>query len=130
VQQITGVFTYLTPGGKSLEATDVEVSSVIDTWLVVRDLELGGERKRGIYIIKSRGTAHSNQVREFLLTNQGVELREVYLGPGGARSGSLREIQEGRETQRKDEFGDARRESVRKRGTLAAQIRRKRGRAQ
>jgi circadian clock protein KaiC len=96
-EQITGVFTYLISGGKSLEATDVDVSSIIDTWLVVRDLELGGERNRGIYVIKSRGTAHSNQVREFLLTDRGVELRDVYLGPDGVLIGSKRELQEGRE---------------------------------
>ena len=69
------MFTHLTSGGGVVEATDMGVSSLIDTWLLVRDIEVGGERNRGLYVIKSRGMAHSNQVREFLITSRGVALQ-------------------------------------------------------
>jgi circadian clock protein KaiC len=94
LNHITALFTSLTSGGSALEHTDVAISSLIDTWLLLRDIELGGERNRGMYILKSRGMAHSNQIREFLLTNQGVELRDVYVGPGGVLTGSARLGQE------------------------------------
>ena len=56
----------------------MDISSLVDTWLLLRDIESGGERNRGLYILKARGLAHSNQIREFLLTDRGIELREVY----------------------------------------------------
>ncbi len=95
--QITAMFTHLTAGGKPAEATDMGVSSLIDTWLLVRDLEFGGERNRGLYVIKSRGMAHSNQVREFSITSRGLALQDVYVGPEGVLTGSLRAAQEARE---------------------------------
>ncbi|HSR63590.1 MAG TPA: circadian clock protein KaiC [Gammaproteobacteria bacterium] len=93
-QQITGLFTNLSGGGATPEQTEVEVSSLIDTWLLVRDIDEGGERNRGLSILKSRGMAHSNQIREFLLTEHGVELRDVYVGPEGVLTGSARLTQE------------------------------------
>jgi circadian clock protein KaiC len=84
MQQITTLFTSLTSSQSPKEATDVGVSSLMDAWLLLRDLESGAERNRGLHLLKSRGMAHSNQVREFLLTDHGVELRDVYLGPSGA----------------------------------------------
>ena len=69
----------------------------MDTWLLLRDIELGGERNRGLYVLKSRGMAHSNQIREFLLTDHGVELQDVYVGPEGVLTGSMRLAQEARE---------------------------------
>jgi circadian clock protein KaiC len=83
MQQITAMFTSLTSGGTFMESTEVGVSSLMDTWMLLRDVENGAERNRVLHLLKSRGMAHSNQVREFLLTNQGVELRDVYLGPAG-----------------------------------------------
>jgi circadian clock protein KaiC len=74
-QQITSVFTSLVGGMVALEESDVGISSIIDTWLLVRDLEANGERIRGLYVLKSRGMSHSNQIREFLLTDQGIELK-------------------------------------------------------
>jgi circadian clock protein KaiC len=125
-QQITGVFTSLTGGSSAREATDVGISSVIDTWLLLRDIELGGERNRGIYVLKSRGTAHSNQIREFLLTDRGIELRDVYTGPEGVLTGSMRVAQEIRELdaerRRKDEFASRRRTFERKRKEIEARI--------
>ncbi len=97
MNQITGLFTSLTSGGSALEQTDIAISSLIDTWLLLRDIEIGGERNRGLYILKSRGMAHSNQIREFLLTDHGVELRDVYVGPSGVLTGSARLAQEAQE---------------------------------
>jgi len=93
----TGFFTALTSGEGSLEATELNVSSLVDTWLLLRDVESDGERNRVLYVLKSRGMAHSNQVREFLMTGNGVELREAYLGPAGVLTGSARLVQEARE---------------------------------
>lgn len=91
---ITAFFTSLTAGDGNVEITDVYVSSLIDTWLLLRDIEIGGERNRALYVLKSRGMAHSNQIREFRLTDQGVELLDVYVGPGGVLTGSARLSQE------------------------------------
>jgi len=92
--QITALCTSLTTGGSALEQSEVGISSLIDTWLLVREVEMNGERARGMYILKSRGMAHSNQIREFILTDHGVELVDVYLGPNGALMGSARLAQE------------------------------------
>lgn len=97
MNQITGLFTSLTSGGDNLEGTDVFISSLIDTWILLRDIELGGERNRGIYILKSRGMAHSNQIREFLLTPRGIALQDVYVGMNGVLAGSARIAQEAKE---------------------------------
>jgi circadian clock protein KaiC len=74
----------------SVEETEIGVSSLIDTWLQVRDMESRGERNRAIYVIKSRGMSHSNQVREFLITDHGIQLLPVRSGPGGVLIGSAR----------------------------------------
>jgi circadian clock protein KaiC len=95
--QITALFTTLTAASLSLEQTEVGISSLADTWLLLRDIEIGGERNRGLYILKSRGMAHSNQVREFLLTDKGVDLIDVYVGPSGVLTGSARISQESQE---------------------------------
>jgi circadian clock protein KaiC len=97
-RHITGCFVSLTAGGAALENTTEDVSSLMDTWLLVRDVEVSGERNRLLYVLKSRGMAHSNQVREFLITNNGVKLRDAYLGHAGVLTGSARLIQETRET--------------------------------
>jgi circadian clock protein KaiC len=95
--QITALFTTLTGAGGPLEQTEVGMSSLADTWLLLRDIEIGGERNRGLYILKSRGMAHSNQIREFLLTGKGVDLIDVYVGPSGVLTGSARISQETQE---------------------------------
>ena len=126
MNQITGLFTSLTSGGGALEQTEVAISSLIDTWLLLRDIEIGGERNRGLYILKSRGMAHSNQIREFLLTDHGVELRDVYVGPSGVLTGSARLAQEAQEQaaqmMRKQEVERRQLELERKRKALEAQI--------
>ena len=102
------------------------ISSLIDTWLLLRDIELGGERNRGLYVLKSRGMAHSNQIREFLLTPHGIELQDVYVGPEGVLTGSMRLAQEARERAEEEErvrdAGVRRRGSERRRRVIEAQI--------
>jgi circadian clock protein KaiC len=90
-EQITVMFTALTLNNAATEQTDEGVSSLVDAWLTVRDIEFNGERNRGLYIMKSRGMKHSNQVREFVITNKGLQLVEVFLGPEGVLTGSARE---------------------------------------
>jgi circadian clock protein KaiC len=97
VDRVTTVLTILTPGSSTSESTDVDISSLADTWIRLRDTELGGERNRGMYILKSRGMAHSNQIREFVLTHKGVNLLDVYVGPSGVLTGSARLSGEARE---------------------------------
>jgi circadian clock protein KaiC len=93
-QQITVLFTALTLNTIVSEQTDEGVSSLVDAWLLVRDIESNGERNRGMYIMKSRGMKHSNQVREFVITDEGLDLVDVYLGPEGVMIGSAREAQQ------------------------------------
>jgi circadian clock protein KaiC len=126
VQQITAMFTSLTSNAANPDQTEVGVSSLMDTWLLVRNLEVSGERNRGLYVLKSRGMAHSNQVREFVLSNRGLELVDVYMGSGGFLTGAARVAQEAHERSErmKEQQTLARRmrDSERKRSTLQAQI--------
>src|SRR6201999_690398 len=92
-EQITVMFTALSLNTIVSEQTDEGVSSLVDAWLLVRDIEFNGERNRGMYIMKSRGMKHSNQVREFVITDNGIDLIDVYLGPEGVLTGSAREAQ-------------------------------------
>jgi circadian clock protein KaiC len=94
MKRCTAFFTSLTSSGENMEISDVYISSLIDTWLLLRDIEIGGERNRGLYVLKSRGMSHSNQIREFKLTNNGIELLDVYVGPEGVLTGSARLSQE------------------------------------
>jgi circadian clock protein KaiC len=92
-EQITVLFTALSLNNIVNEQTDEGVSSLVDAWLLVRDIEFNGERNRGMYIMKSRGMKHSNRVREFVITDEGLDLVDVYLGPDGVLTGSAREKQ-------------------------------------
>ena len=125
-QGITSIYTSLTAGGGPLEASEVDVSSLMDTWLLLEIIKLGGERNRVIYVLKSRGMDHSNQIREFVLTNDGVQLLDVYLGPEGVLTGSARLSQEEREkaagTSRQQELEGRRRELERKRRILESRV--------
>ncbi|HLN71895.1 MAG: circadian clock protein KaiC [Methylococcaceae bacterium] len=126
MHQITGFFTSLTTGGESMEHTEIDISSLIDTWLLVRDIELSGERNRGLYVLKSRGMAHSNQIREYVLTNHGIELLDVYVGKEGVLTGSSRITQEANEKTeqllRQQEIERKRLELNRKQKALEAQV--------
>jgi circadian clock protein KaiC len=123
---ITAMLINLTSGAAAREATDFGVSSLIDTWIVLRDIELAGERNRGLYVIKSRGMRHSNQIREFVITSQGIDLLDVYVGPEGVLTGSMRAAQEAREraasVARRQEAERRERELDMRRAALRAQM--------
>jgi circadian clock protein KaiC len=91
----TGFFTSLSEDDQ--HSTSLSISSLVDAWVLLRNVEANGERNRVLYVLKSRGMAHSNQIREFLLTDTGVRLREVYIGPGGVLTGSARIAREAAE---------------------------------
>src|SRR5512147_480982 len=124
-KQITAMFTNLTHLG-GLESTETEVSSIMDTWILLRDIEIGGERNRGIYILKSRGMAHSNQIREFLIRSKGVDIIDVYTGPAGVLTGSARLSREIKdkyaEDSRKEEIEKLQRDLDRQRKLMEAKV--------
>ena len=97
IKQITAMFTSLTESGSEPEDSEVGVSSLMDAWLLVKNIESNGERNRGLYILKARGIAHSNQVREFVLTDDGIQLLDAYIGSEGVLMGSARSSQQARE---------------------------------
>lgn len=97
VLKTRGITTMATVLSENGETSVVNVSSLVDTWLLLRSVEANGERNRLIFVIKSRGTAHSNQVREFLITDHGIELTDVYAGPGGVLAGAARLAQQAAE---------------------------------
>jgi circadian clock protein KaiC len=125
-QEITAVFTSLTAAGGDLEASEADVSSLMDSWLLLKAIEVGGERNRALYVLKSRGMEHSNQIREFVLTNDGLRMLDVYLGPEGVLTGSARVSQEGREkaagTFRRQQLQGRGRELDRKRQIFEARM--------
>jgi circadian clock protein KaiC len=126
VSGISAVFVSLTSGGDNMEQTTVGISSLTDTWILLRDLESNGERNRCIYVLKSRGMAHSNQLREFVLTGHGIRLLPVYIGPGGVLTGSSRITQESAERadaiQKQQEIERKQQDAARKRLTIQAQV--------
>jgi circadian clock protein KaiC len=95
-RKVTALMTSLTAEAQ-MEATDTAVSSLIDTWLEVRDIETSGERNRGLYVLKSRGMAHSKQVREFVMSSSGIDLVDVVIGPNGVLTGSARAARDAHE---------------------------------
>ncbi len=127
---ITAIFADLIVGGNPLETSGVDVSSLMDSCLLLQTIEVGGERNRVLYVLKSRGMRHSNQIREFQLTDHGFQLLDTYLGPEGVLTGSARLSQEVREkatdTLRRQELDRVRNDLVRKRQIFearAAQLR-------
>ncbi len=126
MKQITAFCTDLTATGSSLERTEVGISSLMDTWLLLRVLEESGERNRGLYILKSRGMEHSNQVREFCLSAKGIQLEDVYIGSGGILTGSARFAQVSREkadaVERSQEILRKKRDIERRKAVIDAQI--------
>lgn len=98
--EITAVFTSLTTGSSSPSAPEdsqVAVSSLMDVWLLLRNHEMNGERNRTLFVMKARGMSHSNQVREFILSDEGLSLVNAYVGTDGVLTGSSRVAQEARE---------------------------------
>jgi len=125
-RKVTTLLTGLTHVGDKLEASNEEIPSMMDTWLSLRDIEHKGERNRGMYILKSRGMAHSNQIREFILSDKGIDLVDVYLGPEGVLTGAARVGQEAQDRSgallRQHELQRKKREYEHKRLALEANI--------
>ena len=125
-RQVTAMFTTLTANRGAEEQTEVGISSLTDTWILLRDLEFNGERNRCLYVLKSRGMAHSNQIREFVLSRKGVRLLPVYVGEGTVLTGSARLAQEAREKTQElraqQEFEDKRKQLSSKESALESQI--------
>lgn len=126
-RQFTTLMTSLTAATLPSQGTsDAEVSSLVDTWILVSEIESDGERNHGLYILKSRGMAHSNQVREFRLTDQGIELIDVYLGTEGMLVGAAREARmirdEAEAREREYQAQQRQRRMVQRRAAVRAQI--------
>ncbi|MGZ8724276.1 MAG: circadian clock protein KaiC, partial [Aeromicrobium sp.] len=121
---VTALFTSLNYNGE-LSQAEQQMTSLADTWLQVKTMEGNGEHNRLLYVLKSRGMATSNQIREFLLTNQGIELADVYVGPQGVLTGSARQAQEAKErsdgTERRDDLEQRRTNLERRRESVEAQ---------
>ncbi len=125
---ITAMFTSLNKQNDTFrpDLAEESVSSLVDTWITVRDMEGVGERNRGIFIIKARGMGHSNQVREFVITSKGIELLDVELGPQGILTGAARQSYQFKKTMSdiklQNEISRKDREIARKRKVLEANI--------
>ncbi len=124
--QVTSLFTSLTQGGRDLLQKENAMSSLMDSWLLLQNVEGNGERNRLLYVLKARGMAHSNQIREFLISNTGVDVVDAYIGPSGVLAGSARVAQEALENAAvlsgQQEAARLEREVERKRAALERQI--------
>jgi circadian clock protein KaiC len=101
-EQVTVMFTALSINMGINEQTDDGVSSLVDSWILLKDIEMNGERNKGLYIIKSRGMDHSKQIREFIISSKGINIVDVYIGPEGILTGSAREAHMLQEKQMKN----------------------------
>lgn len=90
---ITSILVALV-SGLAEDKNSVDISSLVDAWLLLREIESGGERNRGLYVLKARGLAHSNQIREFTLSSSGIRIREPYMGADRLVTGSARVTEE------------------------------------
>jgi circadian clock protein KaiC len=124
--QVTSLFTSLTQGGHALQQSEMAMSSLMDSWLLLQDFEGNGERNRVLYVLKARGMAHSNQIREFLISDRGIDVVDAYIGPSGVLTGSARAAQTAREKAEalagQQEAARRKRELERKRAALERQI--------
>ena len=124
--EVTALFTSLTQASADPDASDIGISSIMDSWLSVLYAETNGERNRVLYVLKSRGMAHSNQVREFRFSSRGIELIDAYVGPAGVLTGTARLAHEARdaldERTRAEDFARRRRELDRRHREILAQL--------
>jgi circadian clock protein KaiC len=124
--QVTTLFTSLTQGGHVLQQSEAAMSSLMDSWLLLQDIEGNGERNRLLYVLKARGMSHSNQIREFLISDHGVDLVDAYIGVSGVLTGSARVAQGALEKAgvlaNQQEAAQLKREVERKRAALERQI--------
>jgi circadian clock protein KaiC len=124
--QITSLFTSLTQGGKAPQESEAAMSSLMDAWILLQDFEGNGERNRVLYVLKARGMKHSNQIREFLISDHGIDVVDAYIGSSGVLTGSARAAQHALETAAalagQQEAAQLQREVERKRGSLERRI--------
>ncbi len=124
--QVTSFFTSLTQGGKAPQESEAAMSSLMDSWILLQDFEGNGERNRVLYVLKARGMAHSNQIREFLISDHGIDVVDAYIGPSGVLTGSARAAQGALEKaavlSRQQQAAQLEREVERKRNALERQI--------
>ena len=124
--QVTSLFTSLTQGGQALQTSESAMSSLMDAWVLLQDFEGNGERNRILYVLKARGMAHSNQIREFLISDRGIDVVDAYIGPSGVLTGSARVAQGALEKAAvlagQQEAAQLKREVGRKRTALERQI--------
>ena len=124
--QITSLFTSLTQGGHTLQQSETAMSSLMDAWVLLQDFEGNGERNRVLYVLKARGMAHSNQIREFLISDRGIDVVDAYIGASGVLTGSARAAQFSLEKAAvlasQQEAAQLKRQVERKRGALERQI--------
>jgi circadian clock protein KaiC len=124
--QVTSLFTSLTQGGHALQQSESAMSSLMDAWVLLQDFEGNGERNRVLYVLKARGMAHSNQIREFLISDRGIDVVDAYIGVSGVLTGSARVAQGALEKAAvlagQQEAAQLKREVERKRGALERQI--------
>ena len=124
--QITSLFTSLTQGGHALAQSEAAMSSLMDAWVLLQDYEGNGERNRVLYVLKARGMKHSNQIREFLISDRGIDVVDAYIGASGVLTGSARAAQNALEKAAvlagQQEAAQLKREVERKRKALNRQI--------
>ncbi len=124
--QVTSLFTSLTHGGQVLEQSGAAMSSLMDSWLLLLNFEGNGERNRVLYVLKARGMAHSNQIREFLISNHGIDLVDAYIGVSGVLTGSARvaqgDLEKAAVLSSQQEAAQLKREVERKRAALERKI--------
>ncbi len=124
--QVTSLFTSLTQGGKAPQESEAAMSSLMDAWILLQDFEGNGERNRVLYVLKARGMKHSNQIREFLISDHGIDVVDAYIGASGVLTGSARAAQNALEKaallEGQQEAAQLEREVERKRSALERQI--------
>ncbi len=123
---ITAMFTSLSTANEQMNEGERSVSSLMDTWISLSDIEANGERNRVLYLLKSRGMNHSKQLREYRLTSHGVDMVDAYVGPEGVLTGTARVAQEAREREagvvRQQAIDRRRRELARKRAAIEREV--------
>src|SRR5476649_1861254 len=124
--QVTSLFTSLTQGSHQLQNNETGMSSLMDAWMLLQDFEGNGERNRVLYVLKARGMSHSNQIREFLISDHGVDLVDAYIGVSGVLTGSARvaqgDLEKAAVLASQQEAAQLKREVERKRKALDRQI--------
>jgi circadian clock protein KaiC len=125
-EQVTSLFTSLTQGGHALAQSESAMSSLMDAWILLQDFEGNGERNRVLYVLKARGMKHSNQIREFLISDRGIDVVDAYIGPSGVLTGSARvaqgDLEKAAVLAGQQEAAQLKREVERKRTALERQI--------